>query len=118
VTSPGLKTRESVNQTVLEAGGFAQNSTVRERRWPVVAVKVLLAGYTSGRPESRPKPASILSQGHRLILKLIVLHFRNVGAFSQCHLVGYAGMSNATEISFCSERYSSATHDVGVVHTD
>jgi hypothetical protein len=55
VTSPGLKTRESVSQTVLEAGGLAQNSTVRDRRWPVVAVNVLLAGYTSGRPGRGPE---------------------------------------------------------------
>lgn len=51
VTSPGLRTRESVSQTALDAGGLAQNSTVRDRRWPVTAVKVLLAGYTAGRPE-------------------------------------------------------------------
>jgi hypothetical protein len=36
----------------LEAGGLEQNSTVRDSCWPVIAVKVLLAGYTAGRPES------------------------------------------------------------------
>lgn len=54
VTSPGFKTSESASQTALDAGGLAQNSTVRDRRWPVMAVRVLLAGYTAGRPESRP----------------------------------------------------------------
>jgi hypothetical protein len=63
VTSPGLRTRESVSQMALEAGGFAQNSTVRDKRWPVTAVRVLLAGYTAGRPESTTFLAFLAQNG-------------------------------------------------------
>jgi hypothetical protein len=118
VTSPGLKTRESVSQTVLEGGGLAQNSTVRDRRWPVVAVKVLLAGYTSGRPESTPTFASILFQGQRLILKLTVLRFKRskeVLAFwpTSTHRTG----RYAERDSRANERSLSVTQNVGIVHT-